>query len=70
MKTELSKTEISALLPHIKRVLETGKPWKDETMHHPAGAIIDAVSTIKGMTKKANEEGNEEGFDMNGWQWD
>ena len=69
MKTKLTKSESAALLPHIKRVLETGDPWEDENLHHPAGAIIKAVVSIKGMAKKTTEE-NSEGFDTNGWQYD
>ena len=70
MKTKLTKDESEALLPKIRQVLETGKPWEDEILHHPAGAIIDAVLTIKGVKKKKTDEGNGEGFDTNGWQWD
>lgn len=70
MKTTLTESEKAELLPNIQRVLETGEPWEDEYMHHPAGAIIEAVLTIEGMAKKETEEGNGEGFDTNGWQWD
>lgn len=70
MKKQLSEAELESLLTNIRRVLETGKPWEDETLHHPSGAIIDAILTIKGMAKKETEEGNGEGFDTNGWQYD
>jgi hypothetical protein len=70
MKLELNQEELAALLSNINRVLETGVPWEDKTLHHPAGAIIDAVLTIKGTEKKKTDEGNGEGFETNGWQWD
>lgn len=70
MKTKLTESELQTLLPHINRVLTTGEPWEDKLMHHPAGAIIDAVLTINGAAKKETEEGNGEGFDTNGWQYD
>lgn len=71
MKTKLSKSELDYLLPNISRVLITGDPWEDKTLHHPAGAIITAVASLNGV-KKADSNGgeNSEGFDMNGWQWD
>lgn len=69
MKTKLTKTEIDELLPAIKRVLQTGEAWESEILHYPAGAIIAAVLSIKGMTKKTTDD-NDEGFETNGWQYD
>ncbi len=71
MKTKLTKAEQATIIPHIQGVLKTGMAWNDEGMHHPAGAIIDAVLTIEGV-KKSNVfgNGNGKGFDANGWQWD
>lgn len=70
MKDKLTSTESAQLLSHINSVLKTGKPWKDEKLHHPAGAAIAAVLTIGGMAKNTTEEGNREGFSTNGWQYD
>lgn len=63
MKTELNTDEMKALLPKIQHVLETGEPWEDEEFHFPAGTIIKAVSSIKGVTEKDR-------FESNGWEWD
>lgn len=70
MKTELTQSEKDSLLPNIRAVLKTGKSWEDKDLHHPAGAIIDSILEISGMAKKETDEGNGEGFDTNGWQWD
>lgn len=73
MKTKLTETESAALLPKIKRVLETGEAWEDEQLHHPVEAIVDAILTIPGMARKDLGEDARygiEGFDTNGWQWD
>lgn len=70
MKTKLTNSEAAALLPQIERVLKTSEPWEDEELHHPAGAIIDAVLTIPGIQKSETETNNSEGFDTNGWQYD
>lgn len=64
MKLKLTKSEIAELIPKIQSVLDTGKQWENNNLHHPAGAIIKAVLSIKGMKK------NEDGFDTNGWQYD
>jgi hypothetical protein len=69
MKTKLTQSELESFLPNIRFVLERGEGWSDEKLHHPAGAIIDAVLTIKGMAKNITGEGRK-GFDTNGWQWD
>lgn len=66
MKTTLTQSEMAALLPHIYRALATGEPWKDEALHHPAGAIIGAILTIKGMAW----QGGVSHFESNGWQYD
>lgn len=71
MKNKLTKDEVAELIPLIKAVLESGEEWNAEALHHPAGAIIDAVLTIPGMKKKKDDDsGNGEGFDTNGWQYD
>lgn len=71
MKQKLTKEEIADLLPHIEAVLKTGKAWEAKSLHHPAGAIIAAVLTIKGMAKDDSvETRGSEGFDTNGWQYD
>jgi hypothetical protein len=73
MKTKLTPVEMSTLVPCIIKVLETGKPWEAEEMHHPAGAIIAAVLSIGGIKKPSREEdgdGSNEGFSTNGWQYD
>ena len=70
MKTKLTPAEKSDLLPKVMAVLETGEPWEDKGIHHPAGAIIDALLTIKGMARKETQDGNGEGFTTNGWQYD
>lgn len=72
MKTQLTPSESEALLPHIRRVLETGEPWRDDQLHHPVEAIVEAVLTIPGMARKEIPDGRYgiEGFDTNGWQWD
>lgn len=70
MKLALTKAEIADLLPKIQRVLDTGEEWKDEELHHPAGAIVDAVLEIKGMKKHDGDEDSSDGFSTNGWQWD
>lgn len=64
MKTKLTKPELVSLLPQIKRVLDTGKPWEDEHLHHPVEAIVNAILSIPGIEEK------EDGFETNGWQWD
>ena len=72
MKTELTAVEKKELIPNIEKVLKTGKDWDSLKLHHPAGAIIDAVLEIKGMKKGESDEysGGSEGFDCNGWAWD
>lgn len=70
MKHKLTPEELASLLPSVQKVLETGVPWKDDALHYPAGAIIAAVLSIKGMKKVKSEEGNGDGFDTNGWQYD
>jgi hypothetical protein len=72
MKSKLTEAEVSALLPNIKRVLETGETWKDDQLHHPVDAIVSAILTIPGMARKSVDGGSYgiEGFDTNGWQWD
>lgn len=70
IKIKLTKSETDDLLPQIKKVLQTGKPWKGEKLHHPAQAIIFAVLTIDGMEKDESEEDSNEGFTTNGWQYD
>jgi hypothetical protein len=72
MKMELTKDEKKALLSSIRSVLETGKPWEDKALHHPAGASIGAALSIPGMKKCETDEEDRcrDGFDTNGWQWD
>lgn len=70
MKTELTNEEMAELLPHIKRVLETGKSWCGVKCHYPACAIINAILSIKGMAKHEGDDDAPEGFSTNGWQWD
>lgn len=70
MKTSLTAIEIQTLISHIESVLKTGKAWEEDEMHHPAGAIIDAVLTIKGMKKDESNEESNRGFQTNGWQYD
>lgn len=67
---KLSMAEKQILIPQIERVLSTGEAWDDDTLHFPAGAAIDAVMTIKGVSKKKTEKGNGEGFETNGWSYD
>lgn len=72
MKHKLTESETEALLPNINRVIETGEPWKDEQLHHPVKAIVEAILAIPGMERK--DLGDDarygiEGFDTNGWQW-
>ena len=67
MKKTLSPSEIAELLPMIKKVLETGAPWKNKVVHRPAYLIVDAILSIPGMAKKETEEGDREGFDTNEW---
>ena len=59
---------IQNALKQIKKVLETGEIWESETAHFPAGAIITAILSIKGMEKQINSP--QDGFMTNGWQWD
>jgi len=69
VKTKLTSTEIAQILPDTLAVLSGEKKgWERATLHHPAGAIIDAILEIKGVAKFKDEES--EGFDTNGWQWD
>ncbi len=72
MKNVLTQTERAALLRHIEKALRTGHEWADETLHHPAGAMIAAVLSIPGVTKSASPDDadNTSGFVVNGWQWD
>lgn len=72
MKYKLTEIETGALLPHIKAVIETGKPWEDENLHHPVEAIAEAILSIPGVKRKALDEASYgiDGFDTNGWQWD
>lgn len=70
MKLKLTEQEQDELLPHIKAVLNGESPWESKEMHHPAGAIIDAILTIKGMAKDEGDEESSSGFATNGWQWD
>ena len=75
MKLKLTDDEQAVLLPHIQEVLNTGRPWEDKHLHHPAGAIIDAVLSLDGVKRKELDENdetgeNDEGFSTNGWQWD
>lgn len=72
MKTKLTQDEKDVLLPHIKGVLNgDDKRWEDKNLHHPAGAIIDAITKIKGVEKKESEDDcGQDGFDTNGWQYD
>jgi hypothetical protein len=70
MKQKLTTEETEALLPHIKTAMETGKKWEDKSLHHPAGAIIDAVLSIPGVKKDESDEDSSEGFSTNGWQYD
>jgi hypothetical protein len=69
MKTKLTEAEKADLLPDIRTVLRTGEPMKRDDLHHPAGAIIDAILEIDGVTKEPTED-SDEGFDTNGWQFD
>ncbi len=70
MKDKLTIPELEALLPKIQRVLDTGKPWEDKTLHHPAGAITTAMLGIKGMARCDSDAESNEGFTANGWQYD
>lgn len=70
MKTKLSESEKADLVKNIQTVIDTDAPWENKSLHHPAGAIIDAVLSIPGMAKKETETGNGEGFESNGWAWD
>jgi hypothetical protein len=74
MKKKLTKEEAEVVQNAVRGVFETGKPWEAELLHHPAGAIIDAVLKIKGVKKckpdDENADGNSEGFPTNGWDWD
>jgi hypothetical protein len=72
MKKYLTPTEKDALMPKIRRVLETGEPWEDDDMHHPVEAIVNAILSIRGMKRKACDEPQYgiDGFETNGWQWD
>ena len=69
MKTELTETELNAVMPHLQRVVETGEPWEDETLHFPAGLIIAAVLKLDGMTKRPRGADDDD-FETNGWDWD
>lgn len=73
MKRKLTEREISHLLPCIKRVLETGEPWENKSLHHPVEAIVTAVLTIPGMKRGKLEDpaygGGLDGFETNGWHW-
>jgi hypothetical protein len=57
-------------LPNIRGGLQSSKGWEDKNLHHPAGAIIDAVLSIPGVKKDSSDENKSDGFDQNGWQWD
>ena len=72
MKDQLTEQEKQYLLPKIEAVLETGKEWENEKLHHPVEAIVNAILTIPGMERKPREDAHcgIVGFDMNGWQWD
>ena len=72
MKTKLTRIELAALLPNIRRVLATGEPWEDEQLHHPVEAIVAAILSIRGMERKELEDSRYgiAGFDTNGWEWD
>ena len=71
MKLKLTKEERLWLMPKIMSVLETGEPWDGKDQHFPAGAIISAVLSIKGMKPRTtDDELGIPGFSTNGWQWD
>lgn len=72
MKLTLTTAEKADLLPKIKRVLDTGEPWEDETMHQPVDAIVSAILEINGVTRQELEDPRYgiDLFDTNGWQWD
>lgn len=71
-KTQLTTTEAAVLLANIQRVLATGEPWKDDSIHYPVEPLVNTILTIPGMERRAIEDGRYgiEGFDTNGWQWD
>jgi hypothetical protein len=72
MKLTLTEAEKAELIPNIRKVLETGETWENETMHHPTEAIVAAILEIEGMERKPVDEPRYGivGFDTNGWQWD
>jgi hypothetical protein len=69
MKLKLNPEETAALLPHIHSVLATGEPWTDETLHHPAEAIISTLLQIRGLRRACSPEAKN-GFSTNGWEYD
>lgn len=72
MKKKLTDAEKAALIPHIKKVLETGEGWEDKTLHHPVEAIVSAILEIEGVSRMSLDDPRYgiDGFDTNGWQWD
>lgn len=70
MKLKLTNEERDSILSLVSEVLSTGSPWGDINLHHPAGAIIDAVLSINGVEKSKDRDDGNDGFDQNGWQWD
>jgi len=71
MKTILTKSEHSFITTLVEKTIKSGKRWESDDMHHPAGAIIDAVLSIKGMEKQQDpDSSNGEGFETNGWSYD
>jgi hypothetical protein len=73
MKLTLTPSETADLIPKIQHVLDTGKPWKDKTLHHPVEALVVAILTIDGIEREVipgESHYGIVGFDTNGWQWD
>lgn len=73
MITKLQQPQVELILPHIKRVLETGNPWEDDSFHYPVMLLVDWIlSSIPGLKPKALKDPQYgiEGFETNGWEWD
>jgi hypothetical protein len=61
-KSNFNELAKAALLKGVQTVLETGKEWKDPTLHLPVELAIEAISD-SGFENLDN-------FETNGWDYD
>lgn len=71
MKLKLTDAEKKEAHSTVAAVFAGGERWETDEIHHPAGAFIEAIEEIPGVTKVENEnDTGRDGFSTNGWEYD